>query len=215
MHTLGNLTLTGYNSEYSDRPFTEKRDMKGGFRESPLRLNKELGSLDHWDKDSIHRRADRLAKQAVKVWAQPALAADVLKTYSPKGKQPADYTLSDHRYLSENGRVRELFNALHSEILALDPCVSEEILKRYIAYKAETNFVCVVPLKGNLRLYMALRFHELNDPKKLAWDVTNIGHLGTGDVALDLGEPDKLRYVMGLVRQAYEKQMGNGEAMHN
>jgi len=34
LHTLGNLTLTGYNSEYSDRPFAEKRDMKGGFRES-------------------------------------------------------------------------------------------------------------------------------------------------------------------------------------
>src|SRR5213076_2566159 len=31
LHTLGNLTLTGYNSEYSDRPFLEKRDMKGGF----------------------------------------------------------------------------------------------------------------------------------------------------------------------------------------
>ena len=37
LHTLGNLTLTGYNSEYSDRPFAEKRDMQGGFKESPLR----------------------------------------------------------------------------------------------------------------------------------------------------------------------------------
>ena len=36
LHTLGNLTLTGYNTEYSDRPFSEKREMKGGFRESPL-----------------------------------------------------------------------------------------------------------------------------------------------------------------------------------
>lgn len=209
VHTLGNLTLTGYNSEYSDRPFTEKRDIKGGFRESPLRLNKELGLLDHWGKDTIHRRADRLAKQAVKVWAQPALTAELLKTYSPKGKQPAVKTLSDHRYLSERSRVRALFNALSNEILALDPCISEEILKNYVAYKAETNFVCVVPKKDNLRLYLALRFHELNDPKKLAWDVTNIGHWGTGDVALDLEEPDKLRYVMGLVRQTYEKQMGN------
>ena len=42
VHTLGNLTLTGYNSEYSDRPFVEKRDKKGGFRESPLRVNNGL-----------------------------------------------------------------------------------------------------------------------------------------------------------------------------
>ena len=43
LHTLGNLTLTGYNPEYSDRPFREKRDMEGGFRESPLRVNEGLG----------------------------------------------------------------------------------------------------------------------------------------------------------------------------
>jgi len=49
LHTLGNLTLTGYNSEYSNRVFSEKRDMKGGFKESPLRLNQGLGSLEHWD----------------------------------------------------------------------------------------------------------------------------------------------------------------------
>ena len=46
LHTLGNLTLTGYNSEYSDRPFAEKRDMQGGFRESPLRLNEGLHILE-------------------------------------------------------------------------------------------------------------------------------------------------------------------------
>jgi len=42
LHTLGNLTLTGYNSEYSDRPFHEKRDMEGGFKQSPLKVNEGL-----------------------------------------------------------------------------------------------------------------------------------------------------------------------------
>ena len=41
LHTLGNLTLTGYNAEYGDRPFSGKRDMKGGFRESPLIAQRE------------------------------------------------------------------------------------------------------------------------------------------------------------------------------
>lgn len=53
LHSLGNLTLTGYNSEYSDRPFPEKREMKGGFRESPLRLNQGLGLLDTWNEATI------------------------------------------------------------------------------------------------------------------------------------------------------------------
>ncbi|MHA7306911.1 GmrSD restriction endonuclease domain-containing protein [Arthrobacter sp. TMN-49] len=39
LHTLGNLTLTGHNPEYSDRPFREKRDMEGGFRDSPVTVD--------------------------------------------------------------------------------------------------------------------------------------------------------------------------------
>ncbi len=58
LHTLGNLTLTGYNAEYSDRPFVEKRDMKGGFRESPLKLNEGLGDCEVWDETAIEVRAD-------------------------------------------------------------------------------------------------------------------------------------------------------------
>src|SRR5205085_710295 len=73
LHTLGNLTLTGYNSEYSDRPFIEKRDMKGGFRESPLHLNKGLGSLDHWNEAAIQERAAQQASQAILAWLAPSL----------------------------------------------------------------------------------------------------------------------------------------------
>ncbi|MCK4458405.1 MAG: DUF262 domain-containing protein, partial [Methanosarcinales archaeon] len=45
LHTLGNLTLTGYNPEMSDRPFIEKRDMNGGFADSAIHLNKELAKV--------------------------------------------------------------------------------------------------------------------------------------------------------------------------
>ena len=84
LHTLGNLTLTGYNAEYSDRPFAEKRDMKGGFRESPLRLNEGLGELTVWDEDAIQRRAEALAQKALSVWKGPSLSNEVLASYSPQ-----------------------------------------------------------------------------------------------------------------------------------
>ena len=73
LHTLGNLTLTGYNAEYSDRSFAEKRDMPGGFKESPIKLNEELGTLSSWDADAIQTRAKRLADQAAMVWKPPML----------------------------------------------------------------------------------------------------------------------------------------------
>lgn len=81
LHTLGNLTLTGYNPEYSDRPFLEKRDMPGGFRDSPLRLNQGLGQLDDWNAASIEQRALTLAAQAIAIWARPELGEPVLAEY--------------------------------------------------------------------------------------------------------------------------------------
>lgn len=81
LHTLGNLTLTGYNPEYSDKPFAEKRDMPGGFRHSPLRLNEGLGQLDTWNASQIEARADRLATQAVDTWKRPTLDEQVLSRY--------------------------------------------------------------------------------------------------------------------------------------
>ncbi|HZR80042.1 MAG TPA: DUF262 domain-containing protein [Candidatus Binatia bacterium] len=212
LHTLGNLTLTGYNAEYSDRPFDEKREMPGGFKESPLRLNEGLGALAVWDEAAIQERARRLAAQAARVWAAPSLPAEVLQTYRPKVERPAGYSLADHPQLGEGSPMRPVFQAFRKEVLALDPCVTEEFLKLYVAYKAETNFVDVVPQKSRLRLSINLHFHELHDPKGLAKDVTNLGRWGNGDVEVAMSDPEELPYVMGLVRQAFEKQMGNGEA---
>ena len=212
LHTLGNLTLTGYNAEYSDRPFVEKRDMKGGFRESPLKLNERLATLDTWDEAAIQARAQRLAEQAVNVWAAPTLAAEVLAAYRPRVERAVGYSLDDHPQLAEGSPMRRLFKQFREAVLALDPCVNEEILKLYIAYKAETNFVDVVPQKNRLRLSLNLRFHELHDPRGLAKDVTNLGRWGNGDVEVGLSTLGELPYVLGLVRQAFEKQMGNGEA---
>ena len=79
-----------------------------------------------------------------------------------------------------------------------------------MAYKAETNFVDVVPQAKRLRLSLNMAFHELHDPRMIAKDVTNLGRWGNGDVEVGLNSKDELPYVMGLVRQAFEKQMGNG-----
>lgn len=212
LHTLGNLTLTGYNAEYSDRPFASKRDMKGGFRESPLRLNEGLAGLDNWNETTIQSRAKRLAEQAAKVWVSPSLPMEVLATYRSKSERSGGYTVEDHPRLAEGGAMQSLFKAFRREALALDPSVTEEFLKLYVAYKAETNFVDVVPQKSRLRLSLNLHFHELHDPRGLAKDVTALGRWGNGDVEVGLSKPEELPYVLGLVRQAFEKQMGNGEA---
>lgn len=217
LHTLGNLTLTGYNSEYGDSSFEYKRDLvesrdgrKIGFKYSPLNLNEGLGQVAKWDEQAIQERATRLALQATHVWSAPQLDIEVLSQYDPiwqgldSGKK---YSLEDHQHLSA-GAMRPVFEALRKAILALDPCISEEFLKLYVAYKAETNFVDIVPQAKRLLLVLNLGIDDLEDPKGLCRDISNIGRWGNGDVEVGLSTVDELPYVMGLIRQSFDRQMG-------
>lgn len=220
LHTLGNLTLTGYNSEYKDYPFAYKRDKATdkhgnliGLAQSPLRLNQGLGQVEIWNEQAILARARRLANEACEVWRIPKLDATTLQKYTPQveNKTGTAYSIADHPHLA-SGAVRELFFALRKELLALDPCVTEEYLKRYIAYKAETNFVDIVPQAKRLRLALNMPFHDLEDPKGLCNDVTNLGRWGNGDVEVGISSVDELPYIIGLIRQSFERQMGQVEA---
>jgi uncharacterized protein with ParB-like and HNH nuclease domain/predicted transport protein len=207
LHTLGNLTLTGYNSEYSDRSFLQKRDMKGGFSESPLRVNDGLGTLDVWDEAAIRSRAKKLAGKAVEVWAGPTLETSVLDAYRQLASTGA-HTIDDHPHLA-TGPMAAVFEAFRTQVLALDPAVTEEFLKLYVAYKAETNFVDVVPQAKRLRLSLNMRFPDISDPRGICKDVSALGRWGNGDVEVGLASVEDLPYVIGLVRQALERQLGS------
>ncbi|GAA9948807.1 DUF262 and DUF1524 domain-containing protein [Helicobacter pylori] len=84
LHTIGNLTLTGYNSTYSNKSFQEKRDMEGGFKDSPLRLNQSLRDLKSFGEEEIKKRAKDLTDLALKIWTYPNLNAETLEKYKPK-----------------------------------------------------------------------------------------------------------------------------------
>lgn len=211
LHTLGNLTLTGYNSEYSDRSFAEKRDMEGGFKQSPLRLNEGLGACEAWNEATIQNRAALLAARATKIWGAPSLPDDILKEYQATGTEKPEYTLAHHHYL-DGGTSRELFDAFRAEVLALDECVREVILKLYIAFKAETNFVDVIPQAKRLLLILNLDFPEVDDPRRICRDVTGMGRWGNGNTEVFFEKMEDLPYIIGLVRQSLEKQLGDEES---
>ena len=208
LHTIGNLTLTGYNAEYSDSNFLKKRDMHGGFKQSPLKLNQGLGQINQWNEDAIKDRAQMLSEMAISVWKSPKLELGILEAYRSKSQSKTNYLIEDHPHLL-SGLGRELFEAFRKEVLALDPVVTEEILKLYIAYKAETNFVDVVPQAKRLRISLNMPFPDINDPKGICKDVRGLGRWGNGDVEVGLCSLGELPYIIGLVRQALERQMGN------
>ncbi|GAA9507794.1 DUF262 and DUF1524 domain-containing protein [Helicobacter pylori] len=208
LHTIGNLTLTGYNTEYSNKSFQEKRDMEKGFKQSPLKLNQSLRDLESFGEEEIKKRANDLADWALKIWTYPKLDAETLEKYKPKKdkKEKKVYDLSSYNFGSHS---RELFDILSKGIKALDEKrIVENFNQDYISYKFGKNFVDIVVQNKDLKLYLNMKFNELQDEKNLARDMTNKGHLGNGNIEVRLETKENIPYCLGLIKQALEKQMG-------
>ena len=206
LHTIGNLTLTGYNSELSDKPFKEKRNMKGGFADSPIRLNNSLAKLENWNETEILKRANILVELATKIWTCPELSEEILEDYKVvEEKVEKEYSIETHKHLAEDQPMRPLFDELRKRILNLDSSVREEFLKLYVAYKASTNFADIIPKKSKLDITLNLKFDEINDPKNICMDITGKGKWGNGDVRVSISRVEDLDYVLSLIQQALDK----------
>jgi len=145
LHTIGNLTLTGYNSELSDHPFLEKRNMKGGFADSHLKLNNSIATLEHWNKDEIIKRGKELSELACEIWFAPKLSDEVLEKYqsieevenddedeeeseTKKWAEIIDYAKPETKELVEDtiSKIKEKFN-----------CIGDPYAKWYWLYTKE------------------------------------------------------------------------------
>lgn len=203
LHTIGNLTLTAYNSEMSDRPFLEKMDMPGGFKESALRLNKYVVLQNKWNEKHIQERANELAKKAESIWPYPTLTVAELAPYQVEEKTVQKYSLETY---DVNAFTRILFESLDKRIMNLSPAVKKEYKKLYVAYKLDTNFVDIVFQKQRLRISINMKFSEINDPNGICKDITGLGRWGNGDVELFMEHQDELDQIMEIVKQSFDAQ---------
>ena len=74
VHRIGNLTLTGNNSKLSNYSFTTKINIKNGFKESNIKLSRDLSDLKDWNENEINNRALRLFQIATEIWRYPQIS---------------------------------------------------------------------------------------------------------------------------------------------
>lgn len=207
LHTIGNLTLINHqeNSKLSDKPFIEKRDMFGGFKATPLILNRDLANYNTWNEELIIERANSIIKLACDIWPYPKLNKEIRDKYeeneTKRGRKI--YSINDHEFLHEEP-VKSLFEELRKRILNINSMVKEEPKKQYIAYKALTNFVDVIPYKSSLNLSLSIPFDRIKDPERKCRDVEGIGRWGNGDTDFKLTSFDDLNYALNLIEQAFD-----------
>lgn len=107
LHRIANLTLTAYNSKYSNSPFSDKKNMKNGFIDSGIRMNTYIAKKDKWTLAELEERSDYLMGRALEIWASP------VTDFKPEEKQMDSYTLDDDVNLS--GRMIARFNYRNTE----------------------------------------------------------------------------------------------------
>ena len=107
LHRIANLTLTAYNSRYSNSTFEEKKSMKNGFEDSGIRMNTYIAKKDKWTLAELEERNQYLMGRALEIWAAPTT------TFKPAVKQMDSYTLDDDTSLS--GRLIARFSYKNTE----------------------------------------------------------------------------------------------------
>lgn len=135
LHTLPNLTLTGYNSEYSNKDFNTKKTIENGFNDSPLAINKFIRGTDVWNEQALVKRADWWCKTVKKLWPE------IKTTFEPASDETIldlsesnDYTNLTARglqFLGESYEVKtwaDLMERCLRQMFDLEPNLYDAIL---------------------------------------------------------------------------------------
>jgi len=208
LHRLGNLTLTAYNPEYSDRPFDEKKTIPKGFNESPLRLNRFVREQSSWTATEIETRGKALAAKAVGIWRPLVVDIEAVKAAELEEwkAQAARFSIDALEFDPES---RALFDQLRPELLTLGDDVVELCGSKSVTYRVFDFFLEVIPRKRRLSLMLNLDFEECDDPTQRAEDATTWAFIlnasESGGVIYSLEAPSQIAAAMHIVRQAYEK----------
>jgi len=207
LHRLGNLTLTGYNSTYQDRPFNDKKTIPGGFNDSSVRLNKFVREQQVWTESEMERRGKELAQRALFIW--PSLVVD--KALVDAAEQEEMHARAKRRDVAKvpmSRRARELFELLRARISDMDSEIIEVAEKKSVSYHGPAFFLEVLPRKSKITLLLPLEFNEVQDPFGIAQDASQRKFFFyaqyEGDVCVPIRDEEDIDKAMPMVRQARE-----------
>ena len=204
---LGNLTLTAYNSTYSNRPFREKKAVRGGFAQSAVRLNEYVREQSQWTQKEMRERGWMLARRALEIWPdhgadEELVAADKLRELRAKSaERNADS-------LTMSPLVRSLLQRIRDSVHDLGESVEVVERKSVCYYDGSANFFAeMLPMSSYVRVLIPVDFDEVYDPEGIAGDVTmwkflpNVVHRDCG-VFINVWATKQIPAAVAMIRQA-------------
>ncbi len=175
--------------------FTSYQREAINFKDLPI----ELWEIKRYSNDSIIYNQIKTsgAEESIKTISRQD------ETIEKVSKEIKVYTEQEHLNKA-NDETRELYEKLKNVILSFDN-VEIKPTKLYVAFIANSNIVDIRIQQNKLKMWINLKKGELDDPKELANDVSNIGHWGNGHYELKIENDENLEYISSLIKQSLKK----------
>ncbi len=210
VHRLGNLTLTAYNSRYSNKPFEDKKMMEGGFSESAVRLNGYVKNQDEWTETQMSERGKQLAERALKIWPYHGVDQSTIRQEHTRDlrARAAERTPNS---LEMNDGVRRLLDAVLQAVRGLDDVI-EIVEHKSVCCHGPGFFAELLLMTYHVRVILPLDFDEIEVPDGLDVHdasgqrfVRNRIHTNC-DLLVDIRQVDEIAKAMPMIRQAFHRQ---------
>lgn len=165
------------------------------FKDLPI----ELWEIKRYDNQTVNYSQIQTsgAQESVKTISRDD---DVVETVN---KEIKVYTEKEHLEIA-SPEILELYDTFKSAISNLDG-IELKPTKKYLAFVSGSNIADIHIQKKALKMWINMFKGELDDPKELARDVSNVGHWGNGDYELQIRDDENLEYIMSLIKQSYKK----------
>lgn len=130
-----------------------------------------------------------------------ATTSEIVKSVN---KEVTVVTEEDH-FKQSTAEFIELYNKLKEYILGLDSNIRVRCTKAYIGFTLNNrNIIDILPGKRRIKVWLNCKWGNLDDPKKIFRDVSQIGHWGNGDYETSLTNDEDIEYIFSLMKQAYK-----------
>jgi len=176
--------------------FTKYQRQAINFKDLPI----ELWEVNKYENDTISFNQLKSPENSESINKISSKSGIVQKV----GREIKVYTEEYHAQKMPKN-IKEMYQELKEKISDLGVEIEIRPRKYYIGFITSTNFVDIQLQKSKIKLAFNIIKGGLNDPKKVARDVSNIGHWGNGDYEMDLKSAENIDYAMTLIKQSYEK----------
>jgi predicted transport protein len=177
--------------------FTNYQREAINFKDLPI----ELWEIKQFENNTIS--FDQVQKSSAKESIKTISRTD--ETVESVSKEVKVYTEQDH--LGEvDFEIRELYEQVKERLINMDDNISAQPKKQTIGFKVDNNIFCDIVVQGKgLKIYLNLKSGDLEDPKKITRDVSNVGHWGNGSYEIKLNDMDDIDYILSLIKQSLKK----------